>query len=236
MSRPLPNERTPSRRSNPFATCWTRPGALPFHFTEGQSARQMIAQLDASRWFGQIIGPHGSGKSSLLAALVPEIVAAGRQAIRLSARAGNVFAAAPPATGSASHFDRPMSASPIQSPSQAFPAMSGLILVVIDGFEQLGWWRQRQWKATCRRRRAGLLVTSHNSCGLPTLVRLEPDRRLVERLVGDLCTQVSTGVTEADVAASFSRHGANVREILFDLYDRHERWSQSDRTGSPTDA
>jgi hypothetical protein len=33
---------------------------------------------------------------------------------------------------------------------------------------------------------------------------------------------VSTTITRADIAASHACHGSNVREILFDLYDRHE--------------
>jgi hypothetical protein len=41
--------------------------------------------------------------------------------------------------------------------------------------------------------------------------------------VADLCTEVSTPVTQNDVAASHACHGSNVREIFFELYDRHER-------------
>jgi hypothetical protein len=40
--------------------------------------------------------------------------------------------------------------------------------------------------------------------------------------VGDLCSELSTTITRADIAASHACHGSNVREILFDLYDCHE--------------
>src|SRR4051794_21800064 len=75
----------PSRDLNPFATCWTRAGALPYRFNKGQYVEQLLAQLVVQQWLGAIIGPHGSGKSTLLESLKPTIVAAGRslQAISL---------------------------------------------------------------------------------------------------------------------------------------------------------
>ena len=59
----------PSRHTNPFATCWTRPGAIAFHFPPGESAEQLVARLAADNWRGEIVGPHGSGKSTLLETL-----------------------------------------------------------------------------------------------------------------------------------------------------------------------
>src|SRR5207244_3306778 len=67
----------PSRRDNPFATCWTRPGALPFRFADGENAERLIAKLAVQSWFGAIVGPHGSGKSTLLETLKPALVASG---------------------------------------------------------------------------------------------------------------------------------------------------------------
>jgi energy-coupling factor transporter ATP-binding protein EcfA2 len=169
---------------------------LPFRFDEGASAAALLAKLAARNWWGQIVGPHGSGKTSLLATLAPLLQAAGRR------------------------------------------------VEVVDGYEELSRvarWRLRQ---RCLRSRSGLLVTSHRSMGLPTLIELAPDRALVEQLVAELCQRVCatgsasalpsgeqthsqsqwhTPITPADVDASHARHGRNVREILFDLYDRHEQ-------------
>jgi hypothetical protein len=96
-------------------------------------------------------------------------------------------------------------------------------LIVIDGYEQLGWLQRARLKRRCRRAGHGLLVTAHAPTNIPTLIRLAPDRRLVQQLVLDLTAQVSTPITPADVAASHACHGSNVREIFFDLYDRHEQ-------------
>jgi len=169
----------PSRHSNPFATCWTRPGALPFLFAEGLTAELLIARLAANRWRGQIIGPHGCGKSTLLATIAPLLRAAKRR------------------------------------------------IDVVDGFEELSRWRRWSKRLTCRWWNSGLLVTAHRSVGLPTLMELSPDQELVRRLVSQLCERTATGLSAADVDASSARHGSNVRETFFELYDRHEQLARA---------
>jgi energy-coupling factor transporter ATP-binding protein EcfA2 len=192
---------SPSRRDNPFATCWTRPGALPFRFNYDQNIDQLVEKLAAQHWRGAIIGPHGSGKSTLLEALKPAIVATGRCIQAISLHDGQR-----------------------RLPRHFFAtwASESNAVIIIDGYEQLGWPARLRLSFRCRTTGAGLLVTSHTPVRIPTLIRLSPDEQLVEQLVGDLCAEVSTTITRADIAASHACHGSNVREILFDLYDRHE--------------
>jgi len=94
---------------------------------------------------------------------------------------------------------------------------------VVDGYEQLGRLARWQVRRHCRRNGTGLLVTSHRPTGLPTLIELKPSRRLIDGLVADLCDEIASPITPAHVAACYARRGGNVREMLFDLYDRHER-------------
>jgi hypothetical protein len=187
----------PSRRDNPFATCWTKPGALPFRFDASQNIDQLVATLAAQNWRGQIIGPHGSGKSTLLATLKPALSAAGCHVHKI---------------GLHDEMRLPLDA-----------ARGQRAVLVVDGFEQFSWITRRQLIRRCRRAGAGLIVTSHSPIGLPTLARLAPNRNIIEQLVADLCAMVPSGITRAHVAASHACHGSNVREIFFDLYDRHER-------------
>jgi energy-coupling factor transporter ATP-binding protein EcfA2 len=192
------SHKPPSRSDNPFATCWTNPGALRFRFNNGQNAKQLVAKLAAQQWRGAIIGPHGSGKSTLLEALKSPIAAAGRSIRAISLRDGQ------------------------RRLPRNFAATSGSdskSVIIIDGFEQLGWPARLQLWRRCG---GGLVVTAHEPVRIPTLVRLSPDRQLVEQLIDDLCFDVSTTITYEDIAASCACHGSNVREILFDLYDRHE--------------
>jgi hypothetical protein len=196
----------PSRSDNPFATCWTKPGALAFRFQADQSVEQLVTKLAAQDWWGQIIGPHGSGKSTLLRALMPALSAAGLQIREIQLRDGSRWL-----------------------PQEFTPPSDGE-MIVVDGFEQLNWLARRQLKRRCRRAGAGLLVTAHAPMGLPTLAQLSPSRRLINELVAELCAQIPSGITSEDVAASHASRGSNVREIFFDLYDRHERLRRTTRT------
>ncbi len=189
-----------SRRDNPFATCWTTAGTIPFHFPTNKSAGQLITQLTAQHWRGAILGPHGSGKSTLLATLRPALLAADRTIHAIALR------------------DRQR-----RLPADFLASATGAhSLLIIDGYEQLGWPARIATWLHCRTTGAGLLVTSHEPVRIPTLVRLTPDRQLIEQLISALCSQVSTDITREDIAASHACHGSNVREIFFSLYDRHE--------------
>lgn len=54
---------------NPFCSERVQPGAIPFFLPEGQSLPSLLQLLADSGMWGQIIGPHGSGKSALLSHL-----------------------------------------------------------------------------------------------------------------------------------------------------------------------
>src|SRR5688572_16831093 len=85
---PAPSPEPPSRRDNPFATCWTTPGALAFRFDDRQDAERLVGKLASHNWWGAIEGPHGSGKSTLLESLKPALAAAGRHVIALALHDG----------------------------------------------------------------------------------------------------------------------------------------------------
>ncbi len=123
--------RVPSRHANPFATCWTRPGALAFQFSTGESAAGLVARLATTDWRGEIVGPHGSGKSTLLETLGPHLRAAERGVSAVALRDGQRRLPA--------DFLRKALAS-------SHP------LVIVDGYEQLSWLHRRVLIARCRLR------------------------------------------------------------------------------------
>ena len=71
----------PSRDANPFATCWTRPGALPWCGDRDA----IVERLSRSDWRGQVVGPHGAGKTTLLCALVEPLRQAGKRPVLFDA-------------------------------------------------------------------------------------------------------------------------------------------------------
>jgi len=192
----------PDSTENPFAAGRVRPGSVPFRFAEGQSAAELVRRLAESGWWGQIIGPHGSGKSTLLATLIPLIRQLGRAVVLFELHDGR--------------RDLPVGWKTKESAATSK-------VVVVDGYEQVGRlsrWRVRRW---CRRHGCGLLITAHAPVGLPDLFRTTATLDLARELVRALQDRRRLHVADEDVVQSFARHGDNLREMLFDLYDLYEQ-------------
>ena len=118
-------------RTNPF--CALRacpPGTIEFVFEPGKSLQQLVDALEANAWQGQIIGVHGTGKSTLLASLTVAIEDRGRSvsSATLCDRT----------TTSAAEFFRSLRAS------------AGQGVAAVDGVEQLHTWNRLLLKRFCR--------------------------------------------------------------------------------------
>jgi len=186
---------------NPFSSRRVRPGAIPYLFAGGESAAELIGRLEASGWWGQIVGPHGSGKSALLATLAPAIEATGRSTLRIELRDG---------------------CRRLPLDVRRAVADEGCQVVIVDGYEQLGRLARFGLKRLCRRAGLGLLVTAHADVGLPLLCRTTADLATAGQIVARLQQGTPSPVDTGDVAAAFARRGGNLREVLFDLYDLYE--------------
>ncbi|MFV1965504.1 MAG: hypothetical protein ACC628_08795 [Pirellulaceae bacterium] len=186
---------------NPFSTGATRPGARTFRFPSGVAPEQLVHQLRQQSWWGEILGPHGSGKSTLVTTLEPLLREAGRDVRYFTLHQGEKRL-------SISHHVRTTWAASTQ--------------VVVDGYEQLSLWQRAMLKRICKRQHAGLLVTTHESIALPTLYRTSISLELAQQLVGELTGGDASLITSDDVRQSFHRQQANLREVFFELYDVYE--------------
>jgi hypothetical protein len=185
-------------RINPFSTRFVAPGAIPFRFAPGRNLPALAGRLEETGGWGQITGPHGSGKSTLLAALIPNLLDWQVRHVRLNTR------------------NRAL-------PRSIWEPAGPRTLLIIDGFEQLGFLARRRVKRHCRRCRSGLVITAHRSMGLPELhrsdVTLETALEVIRGLVPPGGEWVLAGF---DVAAQLRRRLGSLRDVLFDLYDRWE--------------
>ena len=193
---------SPATARNPFSTCRVRPGATPYLFLEGESVAKLLDRLRRNGWCGQIIGPHGSGKSALLATLIPAIEDAGRRTLLIELH------------------DRQR-----RLPVDVYrtPERDSLTLVIVDGYEQLGHFSRFRLRRFCRRRGIGLLATGHGPLGFPDLFHTTTTFELAQQIVGQLLGEQPSVVTPEEVVERFSHHAGNLREMLFDLYDLYER-------------
>lgn len=192
----------PSAPANPFSSRHVRPGAVPFLFPDGTTAASLIERLRVAGWRGQIVGPHGSGKSALVAALVPAVEESGRRAVLFELHDGQR-----------------------RMPEQFPPpdAVEGQCVVIVDGYEQLSPWNRFRLRRTCESLGLGLVATAHRPVGFPDLFRLAPDVSVAQRIVGWLVRNGRVAVAPEEVAASYAAHQGDLREMLFDLYDLYER-------------
>lgn len=200
-----------ARPGNPFATRYTRPGAIPPLDRHGipLDVATLASRFDAVT-AAAIEGPHGHGKSTLLIALAATLHAAGRPVRIVQIRdwhdacaAGIAIATTPRRTA-----------------------------VFVDGWERLGLMAgpMRLMARVLRRR---LLVTSHQPAGLPVLWKCETTPALLRAIVARVPDHGGV-VDEQDTDAAFQRHGGNVREALSDLYDTIERRSRLPSTALPS--
>ncbi len=186
---------------NPFSTRHVRPGALPFLFPPGQDAEGLVETLRARGWQGAIVGPHGSGKSALVAALVRALEQAGRKAILIELHDGQ--------------RRLPIDLRRVDARASA--------VVIVDGYEQLSHWNRWRLRRQCRRRDFGLLVTSHQPTSLPLLFRTSTNAALAQEIVRLLLGGQTDFVEADDLAERLECHGGNLRELLFELYDVYEQ-------------
>ncbi len=186
---------------NPFSTRHTRPGAIAYRFPPGESAERAVERLRAGDWRGQIIGPHGSGKSTLLAAVLPALEKAGQRPLLIELHDGQRRLPA--------DFRRTIDA-------------AGAGIVVVDGYEQLAPWNRYRLRRLCRRRKLGLLVTTHRPAGLPDLFCTEVVPALAWNLVEQLLGGLPPLLTPEQLRERLLLHHGNLREVFFDLYDVYE--------------
>jgi hypothetical protein len=187
--------------TNPFATRYTRPGAMAFRFPPGVSAAALVDKLADAQWRGQILGPHGSGKTTLLSTLAEELTARGRSIVSFVQHDG---------------------ARRLNASADEASAWDAQTQVIIDGYEQLGWGARWWIERTCRKQQAGLLITTHADVGLPLLIETSTSEQLAAELVAQLLAEPSSLIGSEDVSRCYREHAGNLRETLFALYDLYE--------------
>lgn len=184
---------------NPFTTRHTRPGRLAPRNADG-TPLDLAALLARAPAAGAIEGPHGAGKTNLLTAVAGRLAEAGRLAGLLRPRARR----------DGRHV--------LWAVVRARPGTT----LCVDSWERVGtpWNALVVWAA--RRRRVGLVVTSHRPTGLPTLVRCRTTPALLARLVADLPGHGGL-IDTTDVEQAYRTRRGDIREALYDLYDVFER-------------
>lgn len=185
-------------RCNPFAA--GRVEALTYRFLEGLDWERLLERLAVLDQRAALVGPEGHGKTTLLEQL----------GVRLEERGLALRQAT---------LRRRQRRLPREDRARLLRDLGPKDLLLIDGAQELGgwpWWRLRRRSCAA----GGLLVTSHREGLLPTLLRCETSPELLEELVRELLAEEPESLDALDLPALYHRHGGNVREALWELYDR----------------
>lgn len=163
----------------------------------GRTWEELLERLAALEWRAAIVGPHGHGKTTLLEDLKAHLEARGFRVRSVLLHIG----------------DRRLGR---ERKERLFRDLGPRDILCVDGAEQLGRW---SWLALRWRSRAagGLLITSHRPGLLPTLLDCETTPELLEGIVRDLLGDDPGPRPDAETL--LARHGGNVREALWELYD-----------------
>ena len=187
---------------NPFSARFVRPGAIPFIFPAGISLDGLIARWEANSRRGEICGPHGTGKSTLLVAFIEALEARGLSAALTVQRAGQ----------------RRLPVGWIRD-----VASRGAQVLVIDGYEQLGWVDRWRLNRFCTKRGMGIVVTAHKPMGFPPLYCTSVDLTLASEVVSRLLGERDWRPSEHAIEQALTAYRGNLREALFALYDDYQR-------------
>lgn len=195
-----------------------RPGSLSFRFcdpaSDDASLLHSIVDEVKSRHAGLILGPHGTGKSTLLHSLGPILSQAFTQMTSLQ-----LFA--PTSLGYFSRCEHSWRIGKTVRLQQSQLADGGLL--VIDGAEQLGRLALAGILRRAKHRQQTILATSHSPIrGFTILHETTVDDKLIRELTECLIESVPGEVSEL-VRKQLGQRDlsklSNVREWWFELYD-----------------
>lgn len=205
-------------RENPFAAERHAPGAIPWLNAQGtrdqpfldaildalqEALRSRIARIRPfpAQITGQITGPHGVGKSTLLTHL----------ASRARDRGWIVAQSRPPTLL-------------WPAPHRSNDPRALLRLACIDSADQMPRLRWSLLRARARVDGVVLLVTTHRNLGGINVATLTMDVQLARHILEQIASPAGLRLpSDAELHAMLRRHNASLRHVIFDLYDHYER-------------
>lgn len=174
---------------NPFAS--RRIDGLSFRY-RAEDIDDLVAALTTNGGRGAVIGPHGSGKTTLVENVADRV---GGEIVKIHL---------------ATDTNRPLDSAIRSLP----PVVAPTHTILLDGAEQLGPWSW--WRVHRRIRTAGtIVITSHAPGRFPTVYECSTDPELLVDLVAELAPE---GV-DADLDELYQRHDGNIRLCFRELYD-----------------
>ena len=186
---------------------------------DDQALNELAEKLIQQNGNGQIVGPHGTGKTTLTFELQKRMARLSDTDINYHFVRKTIGPRRTIRTGKqASGFED--GEEPVFRQNQTPHSKT---ILVLDGIELLSWLQRIALIKTCLRKQIGLLVTSHRTVwGLPTLVSVKPDRSQFEAIVCQLTRDCDFQISTDRLAELYTSSNGNIREALMSCYDEFE--------------
>ena len=228
---------------NPFSAEYVQPGEIPYFFDPSfiEQVRQTSPAFYAQAFVeslqykfplstligcktlnkrfaeaglrGQIIGPHGSGKSTLIESLAEYLEITGLMVIKETLH------------NSQRCISQSLGANLSDLPDH-FPDIPRKdTILIVDGYEQLSFLNGIRLIRLCRRKKIGLLVTAHSPrlFAGPVLYRTGTSADTLQKIVSYLISEPGFVPGEPLLSDLRQKHKKNTRAILDGLYDWWEK-------------
>lgn len=230
-------ERFGYETTNPFSTSQTSPSVVPYRFAPGVSGlkphtvnshlESMLGKLQETRR-ALIVGPHGTGKTTLLHTFLPKLQQSFPQV-------AFHHLASDPSAGMLSRLKtRWKHAGTIR---QALARLPNGGLLIVDGWEQLGRFTRYRLLRSAFVRGVTILATAHRRHpGWTVLSETSTSPEMIRALVKDLtssCPHKIQTLVLHDLANRTLHTKTNVRELWFELYDKVAQAIEESRDANP---
>ncbi len=214
-------------------------------FSEGDSntgswlALQFLAdQFEESGFFAQINGPHGAGKSTLMADLERTLKIRGYRVFSFALHDDQRYLPPEFFQKMANCFhsndcrqdqdqiknasENPNSAD-LSSPKAPDWISGQKNIIFLDGYEQLSFCGRWIFSHLCRKSNSGSLISAHRPImGRPILFQLKPSLEQLRQIVGFLTEDQDILFDTPECSELFDLYKGNIRDVLFALYDEFE--------------
>ncbi|MCK5000542.1 MAG: hypothetical protein KAS23_13450 [Anaerohalosphaera sp.] len=182
---------------NPFRSC--RVDAVEF-VSFDHTVEQLYENFCRMDYKAAIVGQHGRGKSTLLRQIAQRL-----NSDSVPARLIFINDTVPFTSSMQKSFIRDIHPDSV---------------VLVDGIDQLGWFRRHRLLRCLSKKCRGILVVSHGRSKLPTLTECTSSPELLTQLVKTLLSHQSLPMIDnAMIKDIFQRHNGNIRNCLSELYD-----------------
>jgi hypothetical protein len=185
-------------RENPFKT----DSVLGVRYRlRDRTWKELFERLKKLNYRAAIVGPHGTGKTTLLEDMEPRLVALGFRVIHL-------------------RLDRETRSFERLFLRELFSTLSERDVILFDGAEQMSRMQWQRFKIRSKRA-AGLVITSHRRGMLPTLIECATSSELLREIIRELLG----GEARCELPDKLhtnklhTKHDGNLRDALREMYD-----------------